>query len=87
MPFQHRGSPAANADAAGHGGRAPVRPGQRLAFPRPPCRRRACSQAERSLSGSFGPGAARDLPAEMHMARFARAKDTQSMQEFFPVPL
>lgn len=30
---------------------------------------------------------ARDLPAEMHMARFARAKDTQSMQEFFPVPL
>ena len=27
------------------------------------------------------------LPAEMHMARFARAKETLSIQEFFSIPL
>ena len=86
MPFQHRGSPAANADAAGHGGRAPVRPGQRPPFPGRPAG--AVHAARRSGASQAASGReARDLPAEMHMARFARAKDTQGMQEFFPVPL
>ena len=54
MPFQHRGSPAANADAAGHGGRAPVRPGQRPPSPAAlpaPCMQPGGSGASQAASG------------------------------------
>ena len=53
MPFQHRGSPAANADAAGHGGRAPVRPEASRLSPAA-CRRRACSQAGQTSQAASG---------------------------------
>ena len=86
MPFRRRSSPGADAAAAGHGSRTPVQPRQKVPFPtRPAWAMHAVGRA--GVSQAASGREARDLPAEMHMARSARANAMQSMQEFFRTPL
>ena len=86
MPFRRRSSPGADAAAAGHGSRIPVRPRQRAPFPaRPAWAVHAAGRAGASQAASGRE--ARDLPAGMRMAGSAGANAMQGMQELFRTPL